>query len=165
MAGGDNLPIDESSPRNDELPLLAQDVLYEIGMFRLSVARLYQGKDHDAWVEVLGVHTRNLISFFRSRRSKDDVIASDYVSGWNAETDGGKDLEWLAAGWESMNKRLFHLTAYRRRVPKVDDSRLVVDSDSHMSAILQRFFARLPNERRAWFHLDADPRPPISEGI
>ena len=82
------------------------------------------GIDRNAWVEVYLLHLRNLAHFYGGRPRHDDVVASHYAESWTA-ADGGDDLKDLQLQVRSHNKRLAHITAYRQRVPKDDDARMV----------------------------------------
>jgi hypothetical protein len=113
------------------------------------------GVERNAWVEVLLLHLRNLTDFYLSNPKKDDVTANHYVSDWTRR-DGGEDLEWLAEMSRSLNKRIAHITAYRRRVSKDVDSRLVEDIRLHVRAVFDRWRDRLTPEQTSWFRVIED---------
>lgn len=113
------------------------------------------GLERNAWVEVLLLHLRSLTDFYVSEPQKDDVVAHHYVAGWT-RVDGGDDLEWLEQQSRSLNKRLAHITAYRRRAPKGPDSQLVVDIRRHVGAVFDQWRKGLTAEQKSWFQLVGD---------
>lgn len=156
-------PLD-APPTPDELVELAKDVEYEFGMFSWAGSQLISlptpstDEEHDfrnACVEVFLLHLRNIIDFFASTPSRDDVVAHHYAPGWSADM-GGDELRWLLKMSRSINKRLAHLTAYRRRVPQPVDAEHVLEVGVHVLLVQRRFYAALPAPMRPLFR---DPGP------
>ena len=147
------------------------DVFYEHDMFTIAAARIEGlalsmeqaaaesddeaegelGILRNAWVEVFLLHLRNLIDFYVSKPMKDDVVAHHYAPGWTVEL-GGESLVWLVELAPVLNKRVAHITAYRRRVDSDVDAKLVSDIRSRLIDVYRRWAAMLPMERRQWFH-------------
>jgi hypothetical protein len=156
-------PYDDRPPNPDELPALIREVEYELIMLRFAgwwAAQRPRFADagfpeyeldllQNACIETVLIHLRNLTTFFVSEPRKDDVVAGHYVPGWT-RADGGDALRWLAEMATSLNKRVAHLTAYRVRVSKEDDGRLVEDICNKIGEVWIKWEARLTAEQRAW---------------
>lgn len=146
----------EEPPREDELPALAEDVVYEHRMFRFAGGRLIRnplptGAIRNALVEVLWLHQRNLTEFLANDNpTRDDVAAVHYAPDWTPD-DGGDDLAWLVDRLPVAHKRLAHLTAYRQRTPKADDASLIPEAMTRMAGVWSAFIEALPSDRRDWF--------------
>ena len=111
--------------------------------------------ERNGWIEVFLVHLRSLTHFYISESRQDDVVARHYARGWK-RADGGADLEWLLAMSRSTNKRIGHITAYRQRVPKADDARLMLDVHEHLTPVVNAWRRQLTDEQIKWFD---DPEP------
>lgn len=144
-------------PTEAELVTLAQEFEYEYLMFCSAGRRLREdayvddgdaGVDMNAWVEVFLLHVRNLLDFFACEPRGDDVVASHYVEGWTSDS-GGEEMKWLEEMRRPINKRLAHITAYRRRVGKMDDARLITDTGQRIIALYRRFMNLLPRRRQS----------------
>jgi hypothetical protein len=107
-------------------------------------------RDRNGWVEVYLLHARNLLDFFASEPTKDDVVASHYIPSWD-RSSGGEELAWLEAMRQSINKRLAHVTAYRRRTPKMTDAQSIEEIGAKVEKVWHSFVAQLPAARVAWF--------------
>jgi hypothetical protein len=100
--------------------------------------------EKNAHLHAMLIHARCLVDFFLCDREKDDVIASDYLPDWSASKDGGPELAWLEEKLGVfIDKRVAHLTAYRRRVPKEDDAQLLADIVERVQKVVTRFRFRL----------------------
>lgn len=166
---------DDRPPESHELPALMADVAYEHEMLNVASRRIQElatrlhvaaelgdeqleghlGVERNAWVEVLLLHLRSLTDFYLSKPQKDDVVAHHYVADWTS-VDGGADLEWLRQMSRSLNKRLAHITAYRRRVAKDVDAELAEDIRNHVVGVFDRWRGRLTTEQKSWFQLEED---------
>jgi hypothetical protein len=72
---------------------------------------------------------------------------------------------WLEARIRPIHKRLAHITAYRRRVPKSEDAELIVQVSEAVATVYARFLAQLTVDQRAWFRLpDDDLADPFMTG-
>lgn len=171
--------LNDDSPEPDELPALLAEVAYEHEMLNIATNRIHDlaerlrdaeikgdellqrelGVERNAWVEVLLIHLRNVTDFYLSEPQMDDVVAHHYIRDWTSE-DGGEDLEWLRGMSRSLNKRIAHITAYRVRVPKEPDARLVADIRVHVGAVFDQWRIRLTGEQRSWFRLVEDTPEP-----
>ena len=132
-------PDDDKPPRPSELEALSRDVIYEYEMFLWAAEQLVSGASgpaRDAYVEVLLLHQRNLVEFLAPGRDRDDVIAQDYAPAW---TPSGKSWGWLQDRQRPAHKRLAHITAYRRRVPKLVDAKEVRESRLHIGKVWRQF--------------------------
>lgn len=167
-------PYEPTPVEPDELPALAGDVRYEFDAFRSAAGLLLKlgpnpSPARNPFVESLNLHFRNLREFFVSPLPKptgshcDDIVAAHYVPTWHPDDD--VDLELRAFDLKPLHKRLAHLTAYRQRVDKDDDSVLVIDMYLMVAETFARFLSRLTTEQREWFALDGmlpDTGLPIS---
>lgn len=133
-------PDDDAPPRPGELEALTEDVVYEYEGFLWAASQLLgaldDGRARNALVEVLLLHQRNLVAFFGGGRWKDDVIAQDYAPSWSPK---GQSWKWLEGRQRSVNKRLAHITAYRRRVPKQVDAKEVREVRRHVMQVWAQF--------------------------
>lgn len=158
-------------PSHHELPALAEDVVYEMQMFFVAVEqygamvrteqeRFLTPKEQsisNAWSEVHWLHFRNLLDFFTSEPTQDDVVAADYVSGWT-KRDGSDALRELEAFRSRCNKHLQHLSAARKRQGSVADPPDTPKyTATRMKELTNVFLKRLDSERMSWFapHLEA----------
>lgn len=175
MVVADRTADDRREPEESELEALMADVFYEHEMFTIAAARIEGlalsmeqgasegddaaegelGFERNAWVEVFPLYLRNLIDFYVSKPIKDDVVARHYAPGWTGEL-GGESLAWLVELAPVLNKRLAHITAYRRRVDADVDAKLVSDIRSRLTDVYRRWSELLPSERRQWFHHTAE---------
>lgn len=158
-------------PSHDELPDLAEDVVYEMQMF-FAAAEQYgamamtererlltpmEQSISNAWSEVHWLHFRNLLDFFTSEPRQDDVVAGHYVPGWTKRY-GGEALKELEGFRSRCNKHLQHLAAARKRQGSVADP---PDTPGYtatkMKVLTDAFFTRLDSERMSWFapHLES----------
>jgi hypothetical protein len=140
---------DNSPPRPDELPALAQDVSYEITMFwhmaRVAIPSS-TGPENDAFKVAMLIHARCLMDFFNVKPVLDDVVASHFTL-WDPVEDGGDELAWLNENLVVLiNKRVAHLTAYRQRVPK--ESHLVETVQQYVLNLVERFMGKVSPEMR-----------------
>lgn len=152
-------------PTEDELPQLVEDLAYEVRQFGFSAQRSNEITDQlfrlsmerNAHVESMLIHARCLVDFFLNEPRKDDVVASHYVPDWSPEKDGGEALAWLEASLGTfIDKRVAHLTAYRRRVPITDEAHFTNDVIAKMSEVVATFRRRLdPSLRERLFGPDA----------
>lgn len=188
-------------PEEQELSALARDVLYEYHMAQVAVTRLEgipaipplrtdkkdtlasaaQQDDWNGWLEVLLLHTRTLIEFFRSghgaqdrsertellgarqssqadvstqkgnRRRRSDTVWASDFSCDWSGRSGGPELQWLVDHAIPMHKRVAHLTAYRQRVSKEADSVPIHQVHHNLVVVFRRFLYSLTDERRSWF--------------
>jgi hypothetical protein len=153
-------------PDPSELEALAAEFRYEYVMMAtagMSLDALAPGNDpelaeeeydllRNAWVEALLMHTRNIVEFFKSKPTRDDVVAHHYVADWT-EADGGPELAWLDGMTRSINKRMAHITAYRVRVPRQDDGRGVHDVCLTVHRLWDQFRLRLTEQQAEWFQI------------
>ncbi len=156
-------------PDKDELPELMRHVRYEVNSFRAAVSKLLEldnpatrspGEDRDvstrnAWIHSLGVSARNLIDFFGTDPSKDDVVAVDYVPTWT-QAEGGPELERLLDWKKVLNKRLNHITAYRIRQPSHTDIEEVTEIGFWIEAVFSAWWEQLTEEQQHWFVAPGD---------
>ena len=107
----------------------------------------------NAAIEIYLLHSRNLAEFFISDPNRnDDVVASDYVPGWQIDS-AVKDLR---ASLSATNKRQGHISIYRLdEGQEKRDRQRWIDGASHIEATWGRFRRELSPTRRTWF--DACP--------
>lgn len=149
------MKYDDLPPTLEELPeLLKKHLNYEIGMFfgLAAIIPRVAGAEPEvvnAIKESLLIHARVLMDFFGPTRTKDDLMAFDYIDDWNSESHGGAELVWLEDSLgRYIDKRVAHLTAYRVRVPKADDAQYIADVVRNMSAVMCVFHRGLPDHWR-----------------
>lgn len=122
------MTADEGPPTADELPGLAEKLVYEFRMWLLALGMCGQPTSEvgprNAWLEVFLLHTRTLANFFLARPIKDDVVASHFIPGWSLTES---EAAWIAKIKDTLDKSLAHLTAARTRRPQprysIDDIR------------------------------------------
>ena len=162
-------------PTAAEIDKLTEDVRYERLMFDLTSewCRAERRKSaasdgfvmaeaimrSNAYLEALIIHTRNLYDFFKSTipkdktgtRIHDDVFAVDFVSDWQAPSKAMATLRELI---QSTNKRTHHITAYRQRVPKTDDSKQLEEIYSIVADLWDQFLRRTSVRHRRALRID-----------
>ncbi|MDL2124826.1 MAG: hypothetical protein LWX51_17535 [Deltaproteobacteria bacterium] len=143
------------APTEQELSGAPPKVLYELQMFRASVARCVNGDGnadpvlHNISLEATLLHARNLLDFFCGKKTKDDDIrAAHFLQESETKWWKSSQLEYLAALKKDLNYSINHLT-YRRvqGKPRWD----LVRISRGIEAAFKEFIARLPdNEQMAW---------------
>ncbi len=166
-------------PRSDELEGLAGDIVYEFVMLQNTAlwcieARVLRDRSTgvkmaelsmraDAYLESALTHARNLAHFFScnlafdedGNREGDDVFAVDYLPDWKPK---GRDLEALRSTVRSVNKRVHHITAFRQRAPKSDDSGDITKIVDGSKSVWARFTEALSPDCQGWFQVPASPK-------
>ncbi|MCB9924398.1 MAG: hypothetical protein H6822_19625 [Planctomycetaceae bacterium] len=110
--------------------------------------------EFDALLESFLLHVRVLMDFFYGERSgdkADDVIAADFVAGWNASPS-----EYLVKLRRPLNKLLAHLTLERQ---KYTADKFLWDTHGiaeELEPTIERFLASLPDETKPWFESRID---------
>jgi len=104
-------------PDEISVDIFNQHIPYEIDMLRETYRMLAATPPpadayKNALIEAFCVHARSLVDFFMCRKSKpDDVIASDFASGYTAQLND--TVEPLKTIRVKLNKQIFHLTKDR----------------------------------------------------
>lgn len=107
-------------------------------------------RDASALIESFLIHARVLRDFFCRRRHKpDDVIASDFVSGWTQPP--ASDYSYISAQKDRLDKALAHLTTTRVRYDSEGKQWDVVTIMREIKPMIERFLAELPDDRKPWF--------------
>ena len=107
-------------------------------------------RDASILIECFLIHTRVLRYFFANERlRKDDIIASDFVSGWSPPSE--TEVAYISAENDRLDKALAHLTtrriAYDTKGKYWDVTRIMKE----IQPLIERFLAELPDDRRGWF--------------
>jgi hypothetical protein len=167
-------PYANTPPEPDELEALSEDVVYEFVMLHNTsvwcvearmqsaratsdLGRIELSMRGDAYLESFLIHARNLHSFFAGNvtrdddgnRKGDDLFALDYLPDWRGN---GRELQRLQSSIRTINKRVQHVTAYRHRVPKTDDSQGIGDIVNAAESVWDDFVSRLDG-RSVWFNV------------
>lgn len=102
----------------------------------------------NAFFEASVVHCRNLVDFFTGRPTRDDVGAVDYLPSWSVPQDIEDELD---KAMFPLNKRVFHVTAYRERVAKGTHDRNLHDVKDLLQRLWNLFLPALSGAQRNWF--------------
>jgi len=99
------------------------------------------------------LHTRNLRNFLFYPRSQDDVIAKDFLDGWNEKVENW--CPYLDANRDRLNKSLAHIS-YKRVEYEANKQWEYVEIHKELTDAWDAFWDRLRPEQREWFTRDRD---------
>jgi hypothetical protein len=159
------VPPDERAPTPEELTKLAPHLVYERQMLYRSLSWCFDERmtaihpeSHEqlvdsvrrsnAYFEAAVIHARNLVYFFTATPSGDDVAACHYLRDWAPDR---ATVDELQAAMRPLNKRAFHVTAYRVRVPKGTEDRDLSEVWLLLDRLWNSFYEQLTADQRGWF--------------
>lgn len=158
MATGD--PKSDAFHPEEVLRKCVQHIFYERAMFEVALTELHilgQGPPpsdpstrgaRNAWIEVYLLHCRVLTCFLCKPRQQDDLVAADYVPDWSVVELPAT----LNDSLRSLNKRMFHLSAYRANdVSLESDLELWTDFADTISGLWTRFCEQLEPDMLSLF--------------
>jgi len=135
-----------------ELKDASGHVKYEIDMLVGTMSFLSKPAAETHWIassaylESLVLHLRNLIDFFYTPSTRDDIVAEHFVAQWTADCPVMSPL--LDDAKERANKLCAHLTYTRLHMDKTWEWAAIW---AELKQVIRCFVSHLPAERKPWF--------------